>query len=99
MIHAIQKAYYLEAMNPSDSEVLIACAKNIGLDVDQFRHDLHAAPTQSQLMREIKQAQSMQVFSFPSLVLEQLGETDPVHIDYSDAESMLVHIQRVLDGI
>lgn len=98
MINAIQTAYYLEALNPSESDVLITCAKSIGLDVDQFRSDLNAAPTQSQLIHEIKQAQSMQVFSFPSLVLEHGGEFNPVHIDYSDAESVLAHIHQVRES-
>ena len=99
MIDAIQTAYYLEAQNPSESEVLIACAEIIGLDVDRFSSDLLLPSTQSQLIHEIKQAQSMQVFSFPSLVLEHSGKFDPVHINYRDTESVLAHIQQVRDGL
>ncbi|MGB1242161.1 MAG: alkaline phosphatase family protein, partial [Chitinophagales bacterium] len=40
MITAIQEAYYLKAKNPSDASVLIACAKQIGMDEKKFEEDL-----------------------------------------------------------
>ncbi|MEH6582582.1 MAG: DsbA family protein, partial [Halioglobus sp.] len=40
MIDAIQQAYYLRAMNPSDNSTLIALASELGLDVTQFSEDL-----------------------------------------------------------
>ncbi len=36
MIHAIQNAYYLRAMNPSDTATLIELAGEIGLNKQQF---------------------------------------------------------------
>lgn len=89
MIHAIQAAYYLQAKNPSDDEVLIHCAGNIGLDISRFEQELHDSTTREQLFHEIKLAQSMQVFSFPSLVLKSKDTIRPVHIDYLDADNML----------
>ena len=32
MILAIQKAYYLQALNPSNEDTLVGCAESIGLD-------------------------------------------------------------------
>ena len=81
MILAIQQAYYLHAQNPSDDDTLIHCAKSIGLDTTQFQQDLHAEPTQQQLQHDIQQAQSMGVYSFPSLVLEENGQFKPIAID------------------
>ncbi|RME33176.1 MAG: DsbA family protein, partial [Gammaproteobacteria bacterium] len=40
MIRAIQEAYYLQARNPSEREVLIELAGEIGLDPHRFALDL-----------------------------------------------------------
>lgn len=98
MILAIQTAYYLEAKNPSDRDVLIACAKNIGLDSEQFEADLLAAATQTQLMNEIRQAQRMQVFGFPSLVVKHQEKITLIRIDYNDAEVVLTRIRSISDS-
>ncbi|MES0372116.1 MAG: DsbA family protein [Mariprofundaceae bacterium] len=98
MIHAIQTAYYLEARNPSDSDVLIACAKNVGLDSEQFEADFLATATQTQLMNEIRQAQRMQVFSFPSLVVKHQEKIRIIRIDYNDAEVVLTQIRSISDS-
>ncbi len=89
MIHAIQTAYYLQAKNPSDDEVLIHCAESLELDIPRFRQDLHDSTTGEQLFHEIKLAQSMQAFSFPSLVLKADNDVRDIHIDYLDADNML----------
>jgi len=89
MILAIQQAYYLHAKNPSDDDTLIHCAKSIGLDTAQFQQDLHAKYTQQQLQHDIQQAQSMGVYSFPSLVLEENGQFKSIAIDYSNAFNVL----------
>ena len=40
MIFAIQQAYYLNAKNPSDIDVLTECAVSIGLDADTFLQNI-----------------------------------------------------------
>ncbi len=89
MILAIQQAYYLHAHNPSDDNTLIHCSTSIGLHTTQFQQDLHAEHTQQHLQQDIKQAQSMGVYSFPSLVLEENGKFNPIAIDYNHADNML----------
>ena len=89
MILAIQQAYYLHAQNPSDDDTLIHCATSIGLDTEQFQQDLHAKHTQQQLQQDIQQTQSMGVYSFPSLVLEENEQFKPIAIDYNHADNVL----------
>ncbi|HFD11524.1 MAG TPA: DsbA family protein, partial [Crenotrichaceae bacterium] len=45
MINAIQHAYYLDAKNPSDDEVLIELAAKLKLDLKQFQTDLNSQQT------------------------------------------------------
>jgi len=89
MILAIQQAYYLKATNPSNDDTLIACAANIGLNIDTFKKDLHAPHTQQQLVNNIQQAQSMGVYNFPSLVLEENEQCQPISIDYNSIGHIL----------
>jgi putative protein-disulfide isomerase len=89
MIHAIQRAYYLEARNPSDGETLTALARQLGLPQDEFCTLLDAPQTQQVLSAEIAAARRMGADSFPSLRL-RIGESLwPVAVDYADVATML----------
>jgi len=88
MIDAIQRAYYLLALNPSDDSTLIALATQLGLDADRFAQLLNAPETRQALTDEVAQARRMGADSFPSLRL-QLGDSFwPVPVDYTDVAPM-----------
>jgi len=89
MILAIQQAYYLQAKNPSNDDVLIECARQIGLDVAEFEACLNSPSTGQQLLADIKFARSMGANSFPSIVLEQAGDYQLLNYDYNDAQVLL----------
>ena len=69
MILAIQQAYYLQAKNPSDDDVLIACAEEIGLNIKRFVHDVGHLECKQQLMSEIRFGQRIGAEGFPSLIV------------------------------
>jgi putative protein-disulfide isomerase len=92
MLLAIQQAYYLDAKNPSDDDVLIDCAKSIGLDSDAFAELLNSPLIHQQLLAEIKFARNMGVNSFPSVVLEQAGEYKVLNYDYNDPQVLLSQV-------
>jgi putative protein-disulfide isomerase len=98
MIEAIQRAYYLEARNPSDAVTLIALASEIGLDADAFARSLDAPSTQTELAAEIQAARQIGADSFPSLRLRVGGRVQAVPIDYRDTAPMLAVIRKGLDG-
>lgn len=95
MIDAIQRAYYLRAMNPSDNETLVALATELGLDATQFATDLVSTETETALQREFALRRKLDVYSFPSLVLEVPGSTHPIGIDYLDYRPTLAAINSV----
>ncbi len=98
MILAIQRAYYLEARNPSDNGTLVSLAGDLGLDQGDFEHLLDAAETWGVLQREINQARQMGADSFPSLRM-QIGESIwPVPLDYTRSGPMLDTIRILLDS-
>ncbi len=96
MTLAIQRAYYLEARNPSDPETLISLAAEIGADTNRFVHDLDCAHTRSTLAQEIAQARAMGVDSFPALVLACSGSRWRIPVDYANPDAMLSTIVLLL---
>ena len=96
MTRAIQRAYYLEARNPSDESTLIELADEIGLDTNRFTGALAADATHRRLLAEIALARRLKVDSFPSLVLEAGGSSWQVPVDYKDSRSMLALVERLV---
>ena len=95
MTYAIQRAYYLEARNPSDRDTLIALAREIGADADAFAKTLDSLETQAELEREIELIREMDAWRFPSLVLDSEGGRWRVPVDSLDAGAMLETIRML----
>jgi putative protein-disulfide isomerase len=92
IITLIQKAYYLEAKNPSEDSILISLAKILDLNIEQFTQDLNSKLTQQQLLDDITLMQSLGASSFPSLVLKIADTIKPISIDYNDADFIINQI-------
>ena len=95
MVKAIRKAYYQQAKNPSDLDVLVDIAVSIGLDRQRFIDDISSAECESQLQKEIQQCRDLDVHSFPSLVLKQGKSYTLLDIDYNDKYVILNQIYDV----
>jgi putative protein-disulfide isomerase len=89
MTYAIQRAYYLEARNPSDRDTLFELAREIGADSEAFARALAAHEAQVELEREIETVRSMDSWRFPSLVLDLGGSRRHIPVDYLHVEPML----------
>jgi putative protein-disulfide isomerase len=96
MTAGIQRAYYLEARNPSDNETLIALAADIGLDVERFARDLVDRATQQKLLAEILVSRRLGIDSFPSLAVVSAGNLTHIGLNYTDADAMLDQIEGLI---
>ena len=92
MVKAIRKAYYQEARNPSNLDVLVDIAVSIDLDRQRFIDDIASACCEEQLQKEIQQCRDLDVYSFPSLVLKQGKTFTSIDIDYNDSKKVLSQI-------
>jgi putative protein-disulfide isomerase len=92
MLLAIQQAYYLQAKNPSDVDVLTQVAESIGLNPEKFSDDLISEACQSFLQDELQLASDISVSSFPSLVYSYRGVEKSIHISYNDSEYILQQV-------
>ncbi|WP_394151469.1 DsbA family protein [Vibrio maritimus] len=95
MYAAIQRAYYLEAKNPSDNPVLIQLAESIGLDKVKFEQDLTATETHEALLQEINFARSIGGNSFPSLFLVRGTSVIELPVDYQRPEVTLSQVRSI----
>lgn len=96
MIDAIQHAFYLRAMNPSDNSTLITLAAELGLDEKQFSEDLASPEIQSSLEQNFELRRKIAVYSFPSLVLVKGEALFPIEIDYQSHKTSLDAITDAL---
>ena len=96
MTDAIQRAYYLRAMNPSNLSTLEALAAELELDTDQFATDIRSPQIEAELQRQIQFSRQSPIRGFPSLVLELDGELIAVQQDYHSAQVSLDQLQELL---
>ncbi len=94
MIEAIQHAYYLQAKNPSDLETLVACAEQLGLDLEKFQSDI--ANADEEFQNQIQKAQQLGTQGFPSLILETPSQMTQIAIHYTDPDLIIKQIIKNL---
>ena len=89
MIEAIQRAYYLRAMNPSDVSTLTILAKEIGLEERKFSNDIASSETEQELQRQIQFVRNSPCRGFPGLLLNANEELISIEVDYLNAQNTL----------
>ena len=99
IIDKIQRAYYLEAQNPSDINVLIAIVNDMNLNIDIFTHDISSTEIHTKLNDEIKLSRALGTQGFPSLILNHNGENYTIDINYTNADCMLNNIKEVVTSL
>ncbi|WP_108651973.1 DsbA family protein [Dongshaea marina] len=96
MIDALQRAYYLRALNPSDTQTHLKLAAELGLDLARFEKELTSDALNKRMLREIKLAHSLPIRGFPSMVLLHQGKSHPIELNYQDHSGALQQIQSLL---
>jgi len=92
MISAIQKCYYLDAQNPSDEDVLVRLALELGLDAEKFHFDLSSEIVNKTLLAEISLAKSLEMRRMPSLCLQTARGLKEISIDFLDPNYIVEQI-------
>ncbi|WP_286133508.1 DsbA family protein [Colwellia sp. UCD-KL20] len=93
--HRIQQAYYTEAKNPSDKNILIELAKEIGLNVEQFTQDIQSEKIDKLFQQELLYARKLGMNSFPSLAYQVGDKIYSIGLDYNSMEKMLEQIHQI----
>ncbi len=96
MILAIQKAYFLEARNPSEIKTLKFLAKKLRLDTVQFAQDMDSKATEQALQEQVAFSRRLRVNSFPTLALDREGSLSKITVDYFSYETSLKEIEKLV---
>lgn len=96
MIHALQEAYYLRALNPSDIDTHLLLAEELDLDTEKFELDIISEQLQSAFATELHFARSLPIQGFPSMVLIHDDIPHPIALDYKDHSGALSQVTEIL---
>ena len=98
MILAIQHAYYLRAMNPSDIKTLVTLAEELHLDTQKFAQDLESKWLEQEFERQLEFTRRSPTNGFPSLAIDLDGQLTGVVQDYRSHTTTLEHITSLVAG-
>ena len=96
MFHAIQRAYYLEARNPSDSETLTALAGELSLNTERFIADLASPEIEALLQQDFELRRRLQANAFPSLLLEKNVDSTWITRGWDAPEAVVDRLRSAL---
>ncbi len=65
----VQRAHLSEARNIIDDEVLLDCAKDVGLDIEEFRRDFKSARAREAVREDMHRAHELGVNASPTIVV------------------------------
>ena len=95
MIDAIQNAYYLRALNPSNLSTLQALAEELDLDAKRFAADIRSNALDQELLEQVRFAAQSPISGFPSLALAVNDTLHRVRMDYQSHTLTLQHIDEL----
>ncbi len=67
-LRKVQELVFLEKRNISDIQILVDCAEDVSLDVDEFLQDIHSESAAKAFQCDLKITSEMEVTESPSLV-------------------------------
>jgi predicted DsbA family dithiol-disulfide isomerase len=67
-LRKLREFLFLNKMNISKESVLVQCAKEIGLDISEFKHDLHSPGAVKALQCDVKTTREMGVDCAPTFI-------------------------------
>jgi len=93
MFYAIQQAYYVDARNPADVDVLAAIATERGLDGTQLVADMQSEPVHARLTSDFVIRDRFQISGFPSIVLSNDTNAWALTMGYCDEATLISNWQ------
>ncbi len=99
MITAIQKAYYLNAQNPSDLSTLTTLAESLDLDSTLFSEKMSSTEIEHKLQQHLSYAQQLGAQGFPSLYLQVNEQIAPLALGYTQINRVEERLDSILEDI
>ncbi|MEH6625014.1 MAG: DsbA family protein [Motiliproteus sp.] len=99
MIEAIQQGYYLNANNPSDTEVLVGLAEAIGLNPAAYRDRLLSPATETLLQQHLSYKDALGIQGFPCLLWFNGKTFEWLSQGYTEANQLLARMEGLGIGL
>ncbi len=99
MVTAIQKAYYQRAMNPSDIEILVQLAEEIGIGKEVFENLIRSEKLDKKFQDQMTFARELAREGYPSLYLNRNEKMAVVSLGYCDAVELEDRFQQAKEKI
>ena len=96
LFRALQRAYYLEARNPSEPDTLRAVFGEVvaGADLEAFAAALDGEPARAELTRHLRRRDELGAPSFPTLLLAREGGVHLLARGYAPAPAVLERLRE-----
>ncbi|MDM5187500.1 DsbA family protein [Bacillus sp. DX4.1] len=91
-LRKLQEYIFLENVSKPDTQLLLACAKQSGIDVEEFKKDLHSISAKKAFQCDLKFTNEMHITEIPSLVFFH-GNSDEEGIKIAGIYSYDVYVQ------
>lgn len=75
-LRKLREAFFLKKKNITEEDILIRCADEAGLDVNEFRRDIHASEAVKAFQCDMKTTSEMEVDHLPTLVFLNANAED-----------------------
>ncbi|MGM7700921.1 ClpXP adapter SpxH family protein [Pseudalkalibacillus sp. Hm43] len=97
-LRKLREVLFLQKQNITKLEVLINCADEAGLDVEEFKKDLHSETAVKAFQCDVRTTQEMEVNQLPSLVFFSDTSDEGIKITGMYSYDVYVHILEELLG-
>ena len=93
---AVQRKFYVDGQDPKAADFYASICADLALDFDEFRALFDSPEAQQAVQQEFVRCRQWGVRSFPTLLLEQAGKTQPLAVGYATAEQILSRLRQEL---
>lgn len=98
-LRKLQEYLFLEKQNISEISILLECAKMVGLDIQEFKKDLHSTSAAKAFQCDLKITAEMDVDEIPTFVFfNENIEDEGIKISGTYPYEMYVHIIQEMIG-
>ncbi|TQS75804.1 DsbA family protein [Ornithinibacillus gellani] len=92
-LRKIQEKLFLQKQNVTEEAVLLACARDAKLDIEEFKKDLHSSSAKKALQCDLKLTREMDIDYIPTIVFfNQMIEKEGIKISGLYPYEIYVHV-------
>ena len=93
---AVQRKFYVEGQDPKVTDFYASICASLALDFDEFRAVFDSPEGQQAVQQEFVRCRQWGVRSFPTLLLEHGGKTEPLAEGFVTAEQLLSRLRQAI---